>query len=266
MSEESRDLWTRIREGFRKISTQWYEGATPIELRRAIQDEVAQDIEPIGGGKKIYPYTRLRIHLLAESPKERAVLEASFSEGNDLSEAVLQTLREQNCSVGELDIDIRLTNKRTDEFGERRFWLEASRPSSTRRRKKSQTAPNSPVARLSVTGGTASQKAYTLDQDRITIGRLEEVTDRYGRLRRRNDIAFTDDETEENSSVSREHARIVRRKGDFWLVDDRSAAGTRILRQGRTITVSSRDRRGVRLELGDLIYVGRATLRFQIRD
>ena len=91
---------------------------------------------------------------------------------------------------------------------------------------------------------------------------MRDVFDGHGRLRRRNHVAF-DDEGEQNATVSREHAQIrfSQESGEYRLVDDRSAYGTRIFRDGRPIDVSSRDRRGIRLREGDQIYLGRAVLR-----
>ena len=113
--------------------------------------------------------------------------------------------------------------------------------------------------------GTAEQKTYRFNEHSINVGRLTEVIDEHGLLKRRNHVAFVEDE-DTNSTVSREHARVVFREesGDYWLVDDRSAYGTRIFRQGRSITVSSRDRRGIRLQTGDELYFGRAIARCSV--
>jgi hypothetical protein len=115
---------------------------------------------------------------------------------------------------------------------------------------------------LEVARGAAEETVYRFDQERVLIGRLVDVLDQHGRIKRRNHLAFLD-EGEENETVSREHARIVWRADPqgWWLADERSAYGTRIFRDGRPIDVSSRDRRGVRLKDGDEIYLGRAVLR-----
>ena len=75
-----------------------------------------------------------------------------------------------------------------------------------------------PAIELTLIKGKAEKEVYTFDQDRILIGRLREVTDEHGRLRRYNDLAFTEDD-KESRSVSREQARVERRDEEVWLVD-----------------------------------------------
>jgi hypothetical protein len=86
-------------------------------------------------------------------------------------------------------------------------------------------------------------------------------------MHRRNDLAFVED-SEENRSVSREHAHIDRDNttGEYRLFNDRwyergADCGTRIVRDGVSIEVH-RDTRGRRLEPGDEIHLGRAILIF----
>jgi hypothetical protein len=86
-------------------------------------------------------------------------------------------------------------------------------------------------------------------------------------MHRRNDLAFVED-SEENRSVSREHAHIDRdaTTGEYRLFNDRwyergADCGTRIVRDGVSIEVH-RDTRGRRLERGDEIHLGRAVLIF----
>jgi hypothetical protein len=124
-----------------------------------------------------------------------------------------------------------------------------------------------PLLRLAVLKGKAVREAYSCDADRLYLGRLEEVLDGAGRVRRRNDVAFLE-EGDLNQTVSREHARIAWEPESraFWLRDEGSSSGTVIFRAGRSIEVSRHDRRGVRLETGDEVYLGRAALRVEIGD
>jgi predicted component of type VI protein secretion system len=73
---------------------------------------------------------------------------------------------------------------------------------------------------------------------------------------------------EVNSTVSREHARISwdAESGAWWLRAEQNASGTRIYRDGRTIDVSAHDRRGVRLQAGDEVYLGRAAVKVGMRE
>ena len=126
-------------------------------------------------------------------------------------------------------------------------------------------AGSRPLLRLTVIKGQAAQPSYDLAAERIFLGRLEEVLDAAGRVLRRNDVAFLE-EGELSHTVSREHARIAwdAASQSYWLRDEGSAAGTVIFRAGRSIEVSRHDRRGVRLETGDEVYLGRAALKMEI--
>jgi hypothetical protein len=119
-----------------------------------------------------------------------------------------------------------------------------------------------PALRITVQKGQAARDTYDLAADRIYLGRLEEVLDANGRVKRRNDVAFRE-EGEINQTVSREHARIAWDLDSqaYWLRDEGSSAGTLIFRAGRSIEVSRHDRRGVRLQDGDEIYLGRAAIK-----
>lgn len=263
MSEKTavkkKSFWATLSRAFRKVAEPWHDGSHPLELRRAILLDIEQDILEVDEGKRVYPYSHLEIRLLAETPETRAILEASLEAGLDLEDAVRRHLEDRDCRTGDLSVHVTITGEKTDDFGERRFVIEKLRGEHLT------SPPRRPVIELTVIKGTAADRVYTFDQDRILFGRLREVTDENGRPRRHNDVAFCDDD-EESRSVSREHGRIERRGQEIRLIDERSAGGTRIFRNGRVIRVSSRDRRGLRLRPGDLIYLGQAALRFELRD
>ena len=116
------------------------------------------------------------------------------------------------------------------------------------------------------TQGSANAPELPLDKPRVHIGREVDVY-RNGGMHRRNDLAFVED-SEENRSVSREHAHIDRDNttGEYRLFNDRwyergTDCGTRIVRDGVSIEVH-RDTRGTRLESGDEIHLGRAIVIF----
>jgi hypothetical protein len=122
------------------------------------------------------------------------------------------------------------------------------------------------AARLVVSQGRSNTPELPLDKPRVHIGREVDVY-RNGGMHRRNDLAFVED-SEENRSVSREHAHIDRDNttGEYRLFNDRwyergTDCGTRIVRDGVSIEVH-RDTRGTRLESGDEIHLGRAVVIF----
>jgi pSer/pThr/pTyr-binding forkhead associated (FHA) protein len=84
---------------------------------------------------------------------------------------------------------------------------------------------------------------------------------------RTNHVAFADEGSGVNETVSRCHAHVEyhHSSGDYRVYDDRSAHGTGVVRHGRTILVSPGSR-GVRLLTGDEIVLGEARLRVTIDD
>jgi hypothetical protein len=123
-----------------------------------------------------------------------------------------------------------------------------------------------PTLELTVLKGAATRKVYSFPAGRLNLGRMEEIVDDEGRVRRRNDVAFLE-EGDINQTVSREQARILydEATGELRLRAEHGASSTRILREGRSIDVSSRDTRGIKLQSGDEIYFGRACVKVAIR-
>lgn len=259
MSESAKNIWATLSRALRKVKEPWLEGSHPLEMKRAILQEIDRDIVGVGEGKWIYPYTYLEIHLLAENPRQRAILEASLEEGIALEREIRTHLAERGCHLTQLYVDVTIVSERTELFGERRFVIKKCR------QRRETPVDRQPTVTLTVVRGKAEKEVYTFDKDRIFVGRIREVTDEHGRPRRHNDIAFSD-EDDDSVTVSRAHARIERRGGELWVIDERSGGGTQIRRAGRMIRVSSRDRRGIRLEDGDLIYFGLAAVLLGSRD
>jgi len=253
------DLFTMMR-GWLKP---WTTGTSPLEIRRAVLDDAEARIIAVGEGKRIFPFNRLTVHLLAPDPQERAALEAAAREGWALELEIAGRLRDHDCPVPpDLAVEIVFADEPLPQFGDRRYFVEYSKAESA----PAAEGPGRPTLELTVLKGDASQHVYTLDSPRVLLGRLEEVLDADGRVRRRNDVAFH--ETGEiNTTVSREHARLTwdDETAGYWLRAEQNASGTRIYRSGRTIDVSAHDRRGVRLQAGDEIYLGRACLKVGMR-
>lgn len=251
----------RIRDWLRP----WMKGTTPIEIRRAILDDAAGRVLAVGDGGRLFPFNHLRVHLLVLDAQERSELEAAVREGWNLQPSLEERLRglPAKLPAGGLTIELEWHGEADGRFAERRFFVEYQR----REQEAPAAAPTErPTVELTVLRGTATQRVYELDLERIHLGRLEEVTDPGGRVRRRNDVVFQD-EGEINKTVSREHARISwdGATTGYWLRAEQNASATHILRSGRTIEVSGHDRRGVRLQPGDEIHLGKACLKVGFR-
>jgi|HubBroStandDraft_3_1064219.scaffolds.fasta_scaffold01958_2 hypothetical protein len=286
----------RIVDKLRRWGRPWTEGSEPLELHRAILEEVEAQVVAVGGGRRVFPADRIEVRLLAATAEEEARLEAIVRAGWELEREVRERLAAAGARVPEdLAIEVVVTCQGGPEFGDRRWCVifrkaapaaeegapaslptarlgaegaSASAPAapsgaeSGAARPAASPAARTPVLRLAVLKGRAACASYELCGERIYLGRLDEVLDPAGRVKRRNDVAFVE-EGEVNQTVSREHARIAwdAETKAFWLRDEGSASGTMLFRAGRSIEVSRHDRRGVRLADGDEIYLGRAALR-----
>ena len=243
-----------------RVVAPWRSGDTPLELRKAIVQEVLSQLVAVGPGKKILPFNRVRAIIAPVDDEERWVLqEALPGWRRDLGEEISRRLREIGCEERPVEVELELRDDEEITEASPRYSV------SLERSDEAPTPMQRPTIELEVQTGKAESESYHLTTDRIHIGRTADVLDEDGRIRRRNHIAFVDDD-EVSGTVSREHARILYREDSpgYWLVDDRSAYGTRVFRNGRAIDVSSRDRRGILLQSGDDLYLGRAVLKCRI--
>src|SRR5207245_4438055 len=111
-----------------------------------------------------------------------------------------------------------------------------------------------PRVQLAVLKGVATRKRYNFQSTRINIGRSAEVLSaEQSAVARRNEVAFSDDKIDKASqTVSRAHAHISYHPAEraFWLHDDRSLKGTRIVRDGAELTLAKGSPRGEKLRTG----------------
>ncbi len=236
----------------------------PLELRRDLLDAVERAAEP---HKKHFTFNRLLIHILAENEQVRLLYESALDgPGEPFREAVLRRLADARIAVhGSLNVSWKfhrtLPQRLVDQFKGRAIYVELHR------RKASTTAT------LTVMQGKAKRNQYTIKSGRtVTLGRLAEVIDNKGRLVRRNTIAFQDYEDERLSeaqeqihrTISRAHASIRYDEADavFRLYDDQSTWGTSVVREDYEMPIQVKKQHPVPLQDGDLIYVGKACVRF----
>jgi hypothetical protein len=272
----------KLLDAVRRWTRPWPTGTEPMEIRRAILDEVESRIVLAGGGKRVFPFNRLRVFLLAPGPRERIELEAVVRDVWDLAAEIRERLAERGCPVPpDLTVDVEVTEQGGPEYGDRRYRIDFERAERASVPAAPPAAPagagtvavhipslagGRPTLELTVLKGAATRKVYSFPAGRLYVGRLEEILDEEGRVRRRNDVAFLE-EGDVNQTVSREHARILfdEAAGEIRLRAEPGASSTRILREGRTVDVSARDPRGVRLQSGDELHFGRACVKVAIR-
>lgn len=245
----------------------------PIEVVHAVLDRAELQIQEIGRGRRVFPFNRVRLLVVAGpgQKEKRARFEAVVDGPPSLSERLVDRLSSAGCATSALSAEVVYARHRGADWADDDFHVEFDRVSTPAR---TEHAPEMPppsagpaageVARIKVTvvKGAAEQRSYVFTGGRIDIGRRSEVLDKRQHLVRTNHVAFSEDGGDVNSSVSRRHAHIDHspdgRSYRVW--DDKSAHGTSILRNGRTIKVPAAAR-GTRLESGDEIALGQARLR-----
>ena len=233
--------------------------ARPLEVREAIVDEIAGRVEPAGGGRRVFPFTRLSVTVLAESLERRAALEAALS---DLQPAVEQRLGELRCEVPRgFRAHVELTRR------PRSSWAPGQQFAIDGRHEPVDGAhglarEKAPALKVTVVRGAATKSSYVLSERQIRIGRSENPVDDRGRPRH-NHVVFLEGADEHSPTVGRSHAsiRYLAARHEYRLFDDGSHNGTRIIRDGRILEVTPRDPVGVTIVSGDEIVLGTAAVR-----
>jgi hypothetical protein len=239
----------------------------PIEVRKVALDEIEDLVEPAGRSRRVFPYNRITVEVMATDARQRAAMEAVLGEGSDLGAAISDRLKSVGCvQIRGLEVRLKLVRRPGAEWETGRvFRVQCERveavatPAATHR--------STPVAaQLLVIKGETTRKSYALSGDRTNIGRLAEVVDKDERVVRRNQVVFAECERGVNVTVSRAHAHIsATPAGEYRLFDDHSSYGTRILRAGRTVALPAGSPRGTNLQPGDEIYFGQACVRFETK-
>jgi hypothetical protein len=237
----------------------------PLELVPLILDHVEEHVLPTSDGGRAFPYDRVTVQVAVpahRSTAARTVLEHPPG----LAARIQLRLREVGCAESDLKVITRVVEgPPPEDWGAVPFRIEYRERKSLKPR----TPPPAeiPRVRLVVTSGAAGARTHEFELQRINVGRLSRVEGRAPGSVRHNHLAFADDGSEVNATVSRAHAHIEHQsEGDhFLLFDDGSAHGTRVLRGGRSIVVPRQGSRGVRVQDGDQLEFGSARVQFVTR-
>jgi hypothetical protein len=258
LAEMGKDLQTRLRKFF---DTPLDGTATPLEICQAVLDEVERRVQPLGRGRRAFPYTRLVVQIRS-SVEDRPAFEATCA---DLDRRILERLAELRCDPPP-SLDVSVATLETVPAGwpsDRLFTIDYFRENDARKT----TAQSPPILHVTVLKGAATEPAFTFNETVVAIGRTDEPTDELGRTRR-NRVAFIDARDGITETVGRAHARLRfdPTTGGYLLFDDGSSNGTAIVRDGETIPVPRLDPRGILVRSGDEIQIGRARLRVEIEQ
>jgi hypothetical protein len=238
----------------------------PVEIVQAVLDRAEQQIQPAGRGRRVFPFNRIVLYVLAVSRTDKARFAAVADGPPALAERLTDRLRSTGCTVDRLDVEVVFAPRAKPDWMAPEHHVVFDRVELPALPEPAPAAvPAVPKIELSVTSGSAQRPAFTFAGERIDIGRRTEVLDHRQRLIRLNHVAFTEGENDINRSVSRRHAHIAYGGSrEYRLYDDGSSRGTAILRNGQTIRVPQGSR-GIRLESGDEIALGEARLRVKIK-
>ncbi len=235
------------------------------EIRLAVLDEVKAKSHRVGG-RAVFPYDLVRIRLQGVPPEQSKIFTGKFFAQFCQDELRAGLTKSNHRFPAGLEVEV-VTSPELP--GPKERWLIVEADSRPHAPEPSVVAKRN--ARLAVVKGRAQQNEIALNKSRINIGRTVDVYRADGPSRR-NDLAF--DETDEISrTVSREHAHVTFNKqtGEYRLFNDRAYVpetakpggncGLWIIRDGLSNEVH-RGPRGVKLEPGDEIHLGRAVVKF----
>lgn len=254
-----------------KAAREWSRSGAhePLEIAQAIVDAVATRLEPAARGRFVFPFNRIHVGIAAPSKDDRARFAAVLESEPTLKDRINARLGDAGCDTASLQIAVTYVPRPGAEWSNSEFHVEFTRgapaPTVQAPAPTLAAAPQAPRAlTITVVNGTAEQATYVFTLPRVNLGRCAEVRDTLSRLVRTNHVAFVD-LGNSNPSVSRRHAHIefVEAARDYRIRDDRSAHGTSVVRNGRTVAVPAGSR-GIRLESGDEIVLGEARARVQI--
>jgi hypothetical protein len=242
----------------------------PIEVYRAVLDEIEEASEAGVRGTRIFPYNQISITIATTSDHMRATAEAVFAEAPSVEERLRTRLQQRGCSLTDrLSVSVKFVDGTTTEWTGREYRVDLRRKTTSRQPEKPvRTAPPAPQElHLTVVTGATVKPRYSFHRDRINLGRLADVLDRQQRVVRQNQVVFEDHHDEICQSVSRAHAHVVfdATTGDARIHDDGSTHGTRVVRAGRTIEVPRGAARGIKLKDGDELLLGQARMRVEFR-
>ena len=234
----------------------------PLEIGQAVLDDVERHVQPVGRGRRLFPFAALlvRVH---RPPETRPAVSAAFEA---FDTRVRERLTELRCEAPRtLDVTLEYLDDPPAAWRPGQVFdvtYVPAPPSTPAGPPPVGDALVLPALHLVVLKGAATEPEWRFTGTTVSIGRSSDPTDEFGGTRR-NRVAFLDIVDGVNETVGRAHARLrcdpVTR--EVRLFDEGSRNGTSILRGGEVIAVHRRDPRGVRVRPGDEIQLGRALLR-----
>lgn len=253
-----RELHSRVRSFF---DTPLEPGAAPLELLQATLDALEAKVQPAGRGARIFPYNRIAVRIV-QPGADRDAIAAIFRQ---LEPRLRERLAELRCDApGHLHIELTVAEPETD--GQPVLSLECRDDQDVAGAEQAPRIPRRHTRLgIAIVKGQAEQPEYSFTDAMIAIGRTADPVDALGNIRR-NHVAFVDSRDGVSETVARAHARLQRdpQSGEYHLFNEASSNPTVIVRGGRSIRVPPREPRGLRVQSGDEVQLGRAVIRLTI--
>jgi hypothetical protein len=251
----SRTMAGRLR---RAVDPPLASDATPLEIRHFIIESIESRVQPSGGGRRKLPDSLVDVKIVAADPAAQRALRAAL---DNVQSGVLARLKELGCEVP-AGFLVQVTYLKRPPSGwppDRQLAIEYQHPQIIE-----PAASGTSELTLTVIRGSATQQSYTFALPIVRVGRSPSPHDDRGRTRR-NDLAFLEDGDDDSMTVTRGHCEIrYSRVGGYRIFDERSANGTRIVRNGEIIDVPANDPIGVAIIDGDELQFGTAAVRVGI--
>jgi hypothetical protein len=239
------------------------EDAKPLDIKRAIVEAVEQRLEPAGNGRRVLPGDGVQVKVLVEQTDARRALEAVLA---DVRDTVIARLLELHCTVPRwFAVDVSYVRRSPADWEAGQRLAVTVVPGSGRTAANGGDAEALPTLAIAILRGQTAQQEFTFTEPVVRIGRSHDPTDDRGRPRF-NDVAFLENDSAENRTVTRGHAviRYHAATAEYRLFDEGSANGTRVIRSGEVIDVPKRDPVGLALKSGDEVQLGKAAIRVRV--
>jgi hypothetical protein len=262
--EHARTIGGTVVEAVRRaVDPPLDEHARPIDIKRAIVETVERACEPAGGGRRVLPGDRIQVRVIAADADARRALEAVLA---DARETIVARLQELRCDVSRgFAVDVSYLRRAPADWTPQQRLAVTLVPGHSAGANPAAVPVAIPAIAVEIVRGQAEQSQFTFAGPVVRIGRSADPTDERGRPRF-NDIAFLENDSPENRTVTRGHAliRYNAATSEYRLFDEGSANGTRVVRAGEVIDVPKRDPVGLALRSGDEVQFGKAAIRVRI--
>jgi hypothetical protein len=239
--------------------------ATPLDIQHAIIEAIEARTQPIGAGRRGLPDRLVRVRVLAQDAAHERALHLVLA---GIRDKALARLRELSCEVPDgFQIEVACVRRRPAAWApDQPMHIEYVEDAGQTRPEATGAFDSQPPGlTLTILRGRATASAYALQESVVRIGRSETPVDHRGHARL-NHVPFTEEDDPHSRTVGRGHCEIRYDSAgrSYRIFDERSANGTRIIRDGQVIEVPPQDPFGVAIRSGDVLEFGTAAARVEI--